>query len=363
MEIRHIKKSEWGKLRAFNEAEYPPGHILTDKIYYDWQFGSPFHSDSSTYSTLGAFNETGDLVGIIAFFEVPCKLPENTASGIWMANLMVKSDFRSLGLGYLLLEKASSFGDIIIDYDINQTAWPLFMKSGWKGMNVKRYLIVLKSDQTSQVAGVSINGSSLGTGMGGSAGYDIEVIDRFENEMDQFWSRIKSRYPITIERSSLYMNWRYADCPLVNYHILYAKKNNEIVACAIIRIDEIVEGAERSPIGVRVGRIIDLFGLAEADEEILRAVIDFCKEQNVAFIDFFYTGRFYDKALSAVGFVDSDQPPYASIPTLLNPIDRIKRTKNNFAFRLMNQNFKDSRIDDLDNWFSTKGNGDQDRPY
>ncbi len=366
MEIRRIKKSEWDKILSFNTKEYRSDHILINKVYYDWQFDNVFNNDHDLYTSLGLFDQKEELAGTIGLFPAPCNFFGQSAKCNWITNLIVKENLRSLGYGYLLLKEAERRADVAIDHNINQVAVPLFTKSGWRGEDIKRFICVLDSINSEKVIGKSdlrlrtFKNYNHTFGSEWSAG----LVDGCGPEFDEFWDEIKSKYPFSIDRSSAYLNWRYAHNPLVKYFILVSRQGNRVVSFIVIRIEPITQGPERADTDIKVGRIIDFISTNEAEEYALLEAVRFCGNKEVDFMDFFFTGNFHKEALNKIGFMDCDIAPYSKMPTLLNPIDRTKRTKHNFAVKLLNDSLgKKTGGLNLGDLYTTKGCGDQDRPY
>ncbi len=350
MEIRPIKKSEWPKLLAFNEDEYRPGHIMTNKTYYDWQFDNFTNQNKENYSSLGLFGKSGELLGTFGMFQAPCHFFGKTIMGNCLANLIVRKDLRSLGYGYLLLEEASSSHELNIDHTINQAAWPMFMKAGWQGENLKRHLYIIKPKNNLYELPVSSERKVI------KDGWHFDLVNDFGEEINVFWRRIKHRYPITVERSADYLNWRYAHNPLVKYSMFLAKSGEEIKALVVLRMEDL-EG-ENGILGIKAGRIIDFVSDEEAEDFALDTTVEYCRENDVDFLDYFSSGNFHARALKKVGFVDGDSAPYADLPILFHPISK-KRTHLNFAVKISNLELPTPNLND---WYTTKGGGDQDRP-
>lgn len=365
MEIRRIKKSEWNKILEFNKKEYNPRHILCNKNYYDWQFDDVFNSDTENYTSLGLFDKQDNLVGTVGAFPAPCSFLGEAVSCHWVANLMIEKRLRNLGYGYLLLDGVTEGVDVAVDHDINDAAWALFVKSGWRGADIKRYIGVYNIGVAERIVGRANLGlkilpepfSDFG------AGWNFEKVGRLGAEVDEFWNEIKEKYPISIERSSKYLNWRFSGNSLVDYHIFLTRRDNQVTAMAVLRIEVITEGRTKRETGIKIGRLVDFISTDEAENYTLLKSVEFCRRQGVALIDFFCTGSYGRESLTRAGFVDSETYPYSLIPTLLNPIDRIKRTKHNFAFKIINKFYKNADSENLENWYTVKSCGDQDRPY
>lgn len=350
MEIRPIKKSEWPRLLEFNKVEYRSGHIMTNKTYYDWQFDNFANQNKNFYSSLGLFGKSGELLGTFGMFVLPYHFFGKTIIGNCLANLIVRKDLRSLGYGYLLLEKASSSNDLNIDHTINQAAWPMFMKAGWQGENLKRHLYIIKPKNNLYELPVSKRKAVIGNG------WHFDSISGFGEEINEFWARIRHRYPITIERNADYLNWRYAQNPLVKYLMFLVRKEEKTKALVVLRLEDVE--AENETLGVRVGRVIDFVSDKGAEEFALSRVVEYCRENGVDFLDYFSSGHFHAAALDAVGFVNGDNSPYEDLPILFHPISK-KRTHLNFAVKSSKLQVTSFKLDD---WYTTKGGGDQDRP-
>ncbi len=121
----------------------------------------------------------------------------------------------------------------------------------------------------------------------------------------------------------------------------------------VLRIEE--------PLGFKIARIIDFISKDEAEIFTLQNAINFCRENGCHLIDFFFSGNFHIDSLEKVGFKEANQEPYFSIPLLFNPIDR-ERKYINLAFKVINPKIKNEKAADINNWYVTKGDGDQDRP-
>ena len=344
MEIRLIKKSEWERLAAFNAAEYGPDHILTNKVYYDWQFDNYANPSKDSYTTVGMFYK-GEMAGTFGRFPLPHTFYGKRVNGNCMANLIIKKNLRSMGYGYLLLEQAARMGDIAIDHTINESAWPMFMKAGWQGEDLKRFVYIInpRNELYDLPASPEIPDTT--------SGLLFERVKRFDSSINAFWERVRRRYPVTIERTPEYLNWRYAENPLISYHHCIARRGSDITALAIVRVEEVKR--DGAVIGVHAARLIDVVSDEKSERFILAHVVAFCRERNIDFIDYFTSGHFHDRALADVGFVDNDT--HASLPILFNPVST-KRTHLNFAVTTK----EPMRLED---WYTTKGGGDQDRPY
>ncbi|MEK7640427.1 MAG: hypothetical protein AAB389_00315, partial [Patescibacteria group bacterium] len=297
------------------------------------------------YETLGLFDSKENLIGTFGLFSAPHNHHGNSMMGAQLCNLIVRKELRALGYGYLLLEKAAAAHPLTIDHTINDSAWPMFEKAGWQKDNLERWVYIIKADNDLY----SLSVSSVKQIM--KSGWHFDQVSEFGPEMDEFWGRAKDRYPITIERTAEYLNWRFAKNPLVKYSMFAAKDNGKVRGLVIVRSESVKN--EKGPLGVKALRIIDFVADEEAESFALSQTAKYARENKFDFVDYFSSGDFHDKGLEQAGFENGDKGIFARLPILFNPVS-FKRTHLNFAV-------KTSDKAQLAEWYTAKGGGDQDR--
>ena len=67
--------------------------------------------------------------------------------------------------------------------------------------------------------------------------YEISEIDRFQDGMDEFWSKISEYYHYIVERDRAYLNWRYCD-PVNDYSVFIAEENGEVLGFIVLDVVE-----------------------------------------------------------------------------------------------------------------------------
>jgi radical SAM superfamily enzyme YgiQ (UPF0313 family) len=75
--------------------------------------------------------------------------------------------------------------------------------------------------------------------------YTVAQIDRFDERADALWERCKEDLPLAIIRNAEYLNWRYIDCPDVNYLCIgvYHKKSGYLLGWAVLRLNWMTDDA------------------------------------------------------------------------------------------------------------------------
>ncbi|SHI98235.1 GNAT family N-acetyltransferase [Lutispora thermophila] len=141
-----------------------------------------------------------------------------------------------------------------------------------------------------------------------TSGYSIVEIKRFDYKFDELWNNIKNDYPIAVERSSKYLNWRYVDSP-EEYKIYGAYKNNELVGYMVTAIESKTgKGGEN----LLLGHIADFICYKEHKAgayELIREAEKKLKEAGVCAISCWMIKEwFYSQILSRAGFLQLRSP-------------------------------------------------------
>ena len=90
-------------------------------------------------------------------------------------------------------------------------------------------------------------------------GVSIQEIKHFDSRFDRFWERVKSLNKVWIQRTSAYLNWRYAQSPLGQYSIFAAVDQRDgAIRGYIVTKDEM-------RFGLNLGLILDLVVFPEED--------------------------------------------------------------------------------------------------
>jgi len=182
----------------------------------------------------------------------------------------------------------------------------------------------------------------------------IQRIKTLDEDYDNFWNVIKERFPITVNRTKEYLKWRYLDHPLVDYHFLSLKDENELKGFAVIRFED-------NNTELKAARLVDLVCYEDYDNIILKNIVKYCKDKS-DFLDFFCTGMFYKKALEEIGFFNNTETGI-KIPAVFNPIDFSRREDINFFYNYHKEDKKNNILNNKNNWFFVKADSDQDRAH
>lgn len=348
--IRFFKDQDWDTLLPFIKKHTHEKYILSDKKYFNWQFTSPFLSVKTPSVLVLEYREK--ILGYLGVIPLTLNYFDREVRGACLANLMTDYSLRNKGAGVSFIEKAQEEGfDVLYTTGYIPPLDKMYDHLGWKTeFLLRRFLFVIDSGKVSDLAGEHVV-ASVPTQKGihiSKQAFSFEKVETIPHEIDSLWSLLKSKYPVTVVRSHAYITWRYVKNPFLTYHIFIGKKDNRMASIIIIRIEKTAEHT--------VARIVDFVATDESEEDTFLHAIAFCKKQRAHLIDFFFTGNFHVTSLLKTGFKECHEEPYSRIPIRFNPVDT-KVMHINFAFKTPFP-LRDSSCDD---WYVTKGDGDQDR--
>ena len=75
---------------------------------------------------------------------------------------------------------------------------------------------------------------------------EVQTVDPL---LDDFWQRVRGKYPVMLVRDTIFLDWRYKQVPDRSYIFMAAKHRGSIVAYVVLR-DVIIEG-------IRCGMVVD----------------------------------------------------------------------------------------------------------
>jgi predicted GNAT family N-acyltransferase len=345
-----FKIDDCDKLQKFYDLEFGKNHIQNNLNYNNWQFqNNPFNIFSGKSILL--IENDKEVIAHMGLVPFELKIDEQTMKASWLIRLQVSKKFRGEGIGRNLLKYAEKIFDFTLSIDgtfqqrvQKNDEWTIFGK-------INRHCAILNKNRAEQFLNMKIDNEVIKKD---TSTLEFKKTKSINYEYDEFWEKVKVRYPITTNRDSKYIKWRYFEHPEFNYHFMSLKNNEKLVGYAILRFDD--HNTE-----LKAGRIIDAVVLEEFECELFEKIINFF-DGKVDFIDFYCTGNFYQKTLQEFGFFNNLNVNY-KFPNVFDPINLDARQNTNFIFRCNNMDFVNfDKLKKIDNWFFVKGDSDQDRP-
>lgn len=78
----------------------------------------------------------------------------------------------------------------------------------------------------------------------------IQTVDHFNEDFDEFWRKVRDKYPVMVIRDRAFLAWRFARVSGRRYHILVARAQDQMLGYAVLCCS--------TTRGVKAGLIMDL---------------------------------------------------------------------------------------------------------
>jgi hypothetical protein len=65
------------------------------------------------------------------------------------------------------------------------------------------------------------------------SGYKVNIVESVNSEWDEFFNRVAFSYKFLVKRNSLYLKWRYIDCPEKDYMIFSIRKKSKLIGWSV----------------------------------------------------------------------------------------------------------------------------------
>jgi len=192
-----------------------------------------------------------------------------------------------------------------------------------KVCNVPQYIKILKGKETLRM----FTSNSIVRGLGGlmldlwvsingikprvKYNYNIVEIDHFDDMFDSLWERVKDDYPIAVERSSKYLNWRYG-FRNNGYKTYAAYKDDELVGYMVTALEQ-----KKDKPGLILGHIADLICVREHKDAVLYLINEAERQMKhagaCAVSCWMIKEWFYAKELERAGFIQMRAPAVLAV--------------------------------------------------
>ena len=188
------------------------------------------------------------IIAQVCFMPASVQVKDKTLKGGWCQDLMIRSQYRNMGLGYHLIRHA--LGELAGSVDIALVS----------GTNDASYVLLKNSGFTDLgFIGRNIRPALFDIGLfrkpGAGSQVKVSAVDGFDERFDRLWGRVSREIPCIIQRDRASLDWRFRKNPYLNYRILAAEKGGELVGYAVLRKDALKRGVIS---GLKVGIVSDI---------------------------------------------------------------------------------------------------------
>lgn len=370
--LNSFKKSDIAVFKNFIKENFQKKYILGDEKFLEWQYGeipalTENFKEQNQFSII-LLKDGSKVLGFLGVMPFDFKILAQVKRINFYANLFVDPKVRSLGLGVLLMQKGVEGVDTANITAYKPSISPTYKKFGdWREMgNFSRYVMIFNSRPVNGLAenqGLQVKSSpcqisaitsppKLSKSSNGLT-HNYTYIKHFGSDFDAFWKTVNEKYKITIERSSKYLNWRYARHPYFEYSILKAEKQGKLSGFLIYRFE--------APKDFKIARIIDFVSADEAEIGLLNKFILDVQATGADMADFMFSGNYCHQSLKSVGFFETSKTAFDGFPIYFNPVSTSK-TFINFMVFTQDESINKDEFHNPAAWYLIKGDSDQDRP-
>ena len=288
IEIRRAKSEDWPQIELFILSTYGATGSHKGKVRWHWQFEiNPFRPVSDSGPTVWIALSGDKVVGQIAVQDAACRVEGRQIEAAWIVDVMIEPEFRGRGLGHLLHSQIMRERSCLVTLTMAEATRRIAERAGCLRLGptqqylcprnitmrtVRRYLmgkeivrpdlaLTLRLFSNSLVGPAAIAVASrigvklkrlLKRRLVGPSFHFVEV-ERFPLEVDKLWQKASGAFVAIFVRSVEFLNWRFSDCPDLQYRRFIMYSGTEMIGYIITRVGT----NEELPVGV----IVDFFAM------------------------------------------------------------------------------------------------------
>jgi hypothetical protein len=340
---------------------------------FEWTFGKDHFLVDEGYHVILA-EDKDDIVGFLG--GIPFELNEfgATKRGVWLANYLVRSDYRRGSLGLQLLNVfRNSHPDAVVAFGVNASVLPIYrMLKADVLTGIPRHFAVLpharermrgllrvaRPEWSREKADSVIDAFTIPPALSSSSSFTTALPEDWDRVG---WPVLAAR-TVGCARNADYLRWRYFNHPCFEYRIITVRDADQI-GIAIWRLETIRACSERGGADLDIiGRLVEFLAPSRhIAGKLWEAYCFQLTEVNALGTDYYgYHGE-TGTWLRDLGFQCVDRHPEGhAIPTRFQPLDGRGGTIMSAVF--LNSSLPKCRPGTDCAWYWTKSDADQDRP-
>ena len=302
-----VHRPRWEEfiVASYRSANY----VMLSHKFLRWQFFDNPANQTGGY-TLWLVEQKGEIIAQLGFvpFQGLTRSSE-PVQGAYPINLMVRPEYRSVGLGALLLGRLLKQFPCLVNPGVNEAGATLGEGLGMTNLGfLRRYVAVLDKHAAQALA---FNGR-LPQGVVEARTRPVDVIaaTKLPHQASAGCAFPQPAYGAV--RSSDFLRWRYETHPAFIYEFLFSPDYRSVL---------VFHEEREMETGALILRVVDVLSRPEHQLPLLSAVVLAGKERGAAIIDFFCSLNCYEAALGAAGFFDEARHANGHIAALFQPLD------------------------------------------
>ena len=295
VKVRRATLDDQERIVCFLQAAYKEQAQYKFPARWLWEFvNNPLWDSQSLPIWLAEVDD--QIVGQTCEMLVPFKVGDRVTSAAWGVDFIVLPEFRRHGIGGLLQRAQTDDSDIFMALSMSPISRRGLVKMGFQEANpvIELYKLTRVSpDQvrrmvdkkfgTNHILSRVCKARCVAVGLAiplnllkwlrdllpsleGMRTMTTERVECFGEDIDHLWSRLAPHFPVIVERSAAYLNWKFTEQPDMKYDIFVARRGQTVCGYVITRTG--------IPPEARVGIIADLFAAPDDHIAIRRLLVD-----------------------------------------------------------------------------------------
>lgn len=224
---RYRATADADDLAEFQRATFGEGSRQLDPERFAWLYErNPGHHDDDP--GVWVCRRNGVIVGQQAEIGFDAKIGDDNQPAVWSVDLMVDPEWRIRGVGPGLVDTHIAQRGLVVAVTQREDAIKLYERFGWTDVGtVPSYLRPVDFRRTFAVAPVPARARRFAPVLAPMlravdavvasglrlAGLRLTRVDRFDERVDDVWSRSSPDYPVLAKRDAAHVRWRFDECP------------------------------------------------------------------------------------------------------------------------------------------------------
>lgn len=290
VEIRRATLDDLPAIQDFIAQTYGVGAGFKGPDRWYWQFvDTPYRPEEDEGPAVWIAMSDGIVVGQTAVQDGTVLIGGQAFPAGWIVDVMIHPDCRGQGLGHRIHNAILPDREMLVTLTMALATRRIAERAGCVtlgptrqfilplrlGMRtVRRYLAYKAHDRPDRAralhmfAGSGIGPAAIATAARGISrlrrlrspgppgkAFDVTEIVHFPEDIDALWHRASAAFPAVFERSTRFLNWRFCDCPGLDYRRFLLRSGGEIRGYLVTRLGT----RDELPIGV----VADMFALPD----------------------------------------------------------------------------------------------------
>jgi GNAT superfamily N-acetyltransferase len=133
--------------------------------------------------------------------------------------------------------------------------------------------------------------------------FQISDVDKFDDQIDAFYDKVKLEYKLITEKTHDYLNWRYRDIRGSKYIVKEAREKGEIIGYIVLSINKY---NINNPEGYVV-ELCTLKGRLDCASVLVREAVKYFDNEKIDIVEYMIVkGHPYEKLFKQLGYIDTN---------------------------------------------------------